>query len=104
MKIPNSHECNHFGRKLSNINCDFIDISEGYLQIGSENDDLIYFGNNLSKDEKMLRERIKIIIIHESDDLEGGGFSSEIDLEDILKFSALHCKNLYKRVLTENTE
>ena len=103
MRKPNSQECSFFGRKLSNICASSIEASNGYVCIGSENDDEIYFNiidNVYSEPEGMLKERITITAMKDGDD----GFLTEIDLEDVLRFAAKNCSGIYKRVLKEIEE
>ena len=103
MKEPNSHECLYFGRKLDNICCDDIEVSNGYVCIGSDNSDQIYFDikdDVHSAPTDMLKERVTITAIKDGED----GFLTEIDLEDVLRFAAKYCGGIYKRVLKENKE
>lgn len=96
---PNTQECAYFGRKLSNTSCDNIQVSLGYVVIGSEKDDEIHFGECLEDGEAMLEERVKITLLYEPD--EGDGFVSQIDLEDVLRFAAQNCSGIYKRIYEE---
>ena len=61
---PNTQECIFFGRKLSNLSCDEIEVSEGYVSIGSDRDDEIYFRKNdlgeLILPADALKERVTI--------------------------------------------
>lgn len=91
---PNTQECVFFGRKMSNVVAD-VESDVGYVVIGSERDDEIYFGDSLSADECMLRERVKITVMHEP--VTGDGFIVSIDLEDVLRFAAKYCGGLYRR-------
>ncbi len=93
---PNTQECSYFGRKLGNICTDDISVSNGYVVIGSENDDQIYFGDSLHENEKMLKERVMITFVSDDEN-----FSYQIDLEDLLKFSAKHCHGIMKRVMRD---
>lgn len=104
MRQPNSHEClPAYGRKMSNIVCDDIETSVGYVCIGSENDDQIYFGECLREGEDMLKERILITAMNDGDPkLEyKDGFLVNIDLEDVLRFAVKNCHGIYRRVLEE---
>jgi hypothetical protein len=103
MSKANSHECSCFGRKLGNTCVPSIEVSNGYVSIGSENDDQIYFNvidNIYSEPEGMLKERVTITAMKDGDD----GFLTEIDLEDVLRFAAKNCSGIYKRVLKESEE
>lgn len=102
IKQPNTHECLHYGRKLSNIACDNIEVDLGYIVIGSESDDEIYFGDCLRKGEKMLKERVKITAFYESVKHNAGILN--IDLEDLLVFAAKYCKGIYSRVLQNRSK
>lgn len=107
MREPNSHECSYFGRKLGNTRC-AIEVSLGYVVIGSENDDSIYFGECLEKGEEMLKERVTITAMFEPESFDDGpmedGHCFDIDLEDVLRFAAKYCNGIYKRVLQESEE
>ena len=94
MRKPNSQECSYYGRKLSNTICEEIQHNADYLYVGSENDDLIYFGKALPDNEEMLKERVKISV-------EVVDAILEIDLEDVLKFASKYCSGIYNRVYTE---
>ena len=107
---PNSQECIFFGRKLSNISCDEIEVSDGYVAIGSDSDDEIFFHKNdlgeLTLPADALRERVTITCINDggSDvEPEGEGWCFDIDLEDILRFAAKNCRGIYMRVLREES-
>tara|TARA_R110000850_G_scaffold112728_1_gene226970 strand:- start:176 stop:487 length:312 start_codon:yes stop_codon:yes gene_type:complete len=103
MKKANSHECSYFGRKLGNTCCSSIEVSNGYVCIGSENDDEIYFdviNGAYTESKGMIKERVTIAAMKDGDD----GFLTEIDLEDILRFAAKNCSGIYKRVLKESEE
>ena len=103
MKEPNSQECSFFGRKLGNICFPSIEISDGYVCIGSENDDEIYFDiidGAHTEPKGMIKERVTITAMKDGDD----GFLTEIDLEDVLRFAAKNCSGIYKRVLKEIEE
>lgn len=92
---PNSHECAYFGRKLSCANCDGIEVQQGYICIGSDGDDSIYFED--TDMDPSLKERVKITCMNDSDP----GWYFRIDLEDILIFAAKNCRGIYERVLSE---
>lgn len=108
---PNSHECEFFGRKMSNFITDtpdlkdhYVQTSKGYVVIGSDSDDEIYDSDG----PDMLKQRVKIYYLYEPEqqlvDAEGyvdQNFYVEIDLEDILRFSANSCRGIYTRVLEE---
>ena len=96
MRKPNSQECMHNGRKLSNVCCDNIEVGSGsdYVCIGSDHDDEIYDFHG----DKMLKERVTITVFA---DVEGAESCIEIDLEDVLRFSATYCYGIYERVLKE---
>jgi hypothetical protein len=87
---PNTQECAFYGRKLSNTV--FEGEADGNVCIGSDNDDSIYFHDCEYGD--VLKERVTV---HVDFGLECG----EIDLEDLLKFCAEHCRELMIRVLEE---
>lgn len=108
---PNTQECLYFGRKLSNISCDDIEVSEGYVAIGSVRDDEIFFHeSNLGElilPEHALKERVTITCINDGGndvDPKGEGWYFNIDLEDVLRFAARNCMGIYMRVLREETE
>lgn len=92
---PNSQECIFYGRKLSNILCDDINVEKGYVSIGSENDDEIYFGECLEDNKEMIKGRVLITVM--DDDC----CCIDIDLEDILKFARKNCNGIYERVMKE---
>jgi len=101
---PNSQECAYYGRKLSNVATDDIQCRDRdcYVVIGSDRDDEIYFstekGDFLPKYEDMLKERVKLYVFSECMSKE---YDNEIDLEDLLKFCAVNCTELYERVLSD---
>ena len=96
---PNSHECKYYGRKLSSREPD-VEATTGYVIIGSDHDDEIYFDESLPDGGgDMLKVRIKLSALHEPD--EGDGFRTDLDLEDILRFAAENCTEMYMRVLKE---
>jgi hypothetical protein len=69
-------------------------VSSGNVYIGSVQDDQIYYGECLPDGEEMLTERVTITLdtdIH----------IYEIDLEDVLRFAAKHCRGIYDRVGAE---
>lgn len=103
---PNSHECAYYGRKLGNVICDEIEVSLGYVVIGSDRDDEIYWGKCLNGDKEMLKERVVITAIHDGFDIDSGevGHCFDIDLEDILRFAAKHCNGIYTRVMREEED
>lgn len=102
MRNPNSQECSYFGRKLSCVSCDDIEVSKGYVCIGSERDDEIYYDiKTIEPKENMVKERITITAIYEPEIGEDEGHCVDIDLEDILRFAAKHCQEIYERVLGE---
>lgn len=99
---PNTHECSYYGRKLSCFSCDDIEVKPGYLVIGSESDDSIYWDDNYKIPGDMIKERVKIIAIDDGhEDLDFEGHYVEIDLEDVLRFAANNCRGIYERVLKE---
>jgi len=107
---PNTQECTFFGRKLSNNSCDDIAVSEGYVAIGSDSDDEIFFHKNdlgeLILPEGAVRERVTITCINDGgNDVEpdGEGWCFDIDLEDVLRFAARNCRGVYMRVLREES-
>ena len=101
MREPNSHECIYYGRKLSNVVCD-IEARDFDICIGSYSDDSIYFNECLAAGEEMLKERVMMSVEGWAD---GEGLVHvEIDLEDILRFSAKNCRGIYERVLKETRE
>lgn len=94
-RLPNSQECKYHGRKLSSLICDireldtqYIETNVNHLCIGSDSDDEIYDFDGLN----MVKERVKIYLTNEG---------IEIDLEDVLRFSANHCNGIYERVRKE---
>lgn len=95
---PNTQECDYKGRRMSCLRTD-IEASKGYVLVGSRNDDDIYFNEKLGDNQEFIKERVKIKFFYEPEDEDG--FYCEIDLEDILKFSAKHCGGIYKRILDE---
>ena len=95
MREPNTQHCSYFGRKLSNLSCDQIEVNKGYVVIGSDNDDEIYFSLNDTPETVQVKERGKIYALYEPD--EGEGHCIEIDLEDVLRFSAQYCRGLYEK-------
>lgn len=102
-KKANSQECIYFGRKLSNIICDDIKVSLGYVVIGSDNDDEIYFdieANVYKENDRTLKERVKITAICDDEN----GHCVDIDLEDVLRFAAKYCRGIYDRVGIEQEE
>ena len=106
---PNSHECSYFGRKLSSTCCDDIGTSLGYVCIGSDGDDEIYFDiidNKYLESKDMVKERVTITAIHDGMDLndKDQGHYFDIDLEDVLMFAAKYCSGIYKRVLKESED
>ena len=106
MRQPNSHEClPDYGRKMSSIGCDDIETSAGYVCIGSENDDQIYFGECLKEGEEMLKERILITAMYDGDPRSeyNDGHLVNIDLEDVLRFAARNCQGIYRRVMEEES-
>ncbi len=111
MSTPNTQECIYFGRKMSNICCDHIDVSVGYIGIGSDNDDEIYFDivkkdgiEHYVENERTLKERVKITVIHDGTETldYADGFVTEIDMEAILKFAAENCRGIYERVMEDS--
>ncbi len=95
---PNSHECVYFGRKLSDVVCGDIGVSDGYVVIGSECDDQIYFGRQAAKDGvRMLKERVTLTAFKDGE----GGHLVDIDMEDLLRFAVKNCRGIYTRVLDE---
>lgn len=103
MRKPNTQECAYYGRKLGNVICDDIKTSIGTVCIGSDNDDQIYFGESLEDGEEMLKERVTITVMHDGDVVNGvtQEHEIEVDLEDVLRFAAKHCRGIYERVLKE---
>ena len=104
----NTQECYLFGRKLSCASCDEIEVSEGYVAIGSDNDDRIHFHKNDLGEyilpAEAVRERVVIYCINDAFEREDKGWSFNIDLEDVLRFAARNCRNIYMRVLLEEHE
>lgn len=102
-RIPNSYECNYFGRKLSNIICD-VEVSkvlgEGYVCIGSDRDDEITWGECLAEGEKILKERVTITVFHKKPSGDED-VVCDIDLEDVLRFGAENCPELCDRVMRD---
>ena len=95
LREPNSQECLYFGRKLSCFVCNegVIETNADDICIGSDRDDEIYYESGDFKPEgAMLRERVKIYL---------PDYSIEIDLEDVLRFSARNCRGIYDRVASE---
>jgi hypothetical protein len=110
---PNSHECTYFGRKLSCIICNDIEIpqnhietsNETYVHIGSDRDDEIYWDDNNLEAGPTLKERVVINCINDDDENNGKNcYSFDIDLEDALRFAAKYCRGIYERVLGETEE
>ena len=99
MRNTNTQECLYFGRKLSGICCDGIETSQGYVCIGSDRDDEIYFNEELGADQDMLKDRVKISAIYEPEIGDEEGYCVDLDLEDVLFFAARYCQGLYRRVL-----
>jgi len=81
LRPTNTQECLYYGYKLSNIDCDDIETTFRDICIGAERDD-----------ERAIKERVKIFLPDSGD---------EIDLEDVLRFSAKHCRGIYDRVGSE---
>ena len=111
MRKPNTQDCDYFGRNLSSNTCDDIEVSEGYVAIGSDRDDEIYFSKNeygeMVLSEGALRELVKITCINDGGngvEPTGEGWCFDIDLEDILRFAARNCRGIYTRVLREVSE
>ena len=97
---PNSHLCAYFGRKLSNVvtNIQTIDNKGDYVVIGSDRDDEIYFDvieNKFVAPKPMLKERVTLTI------LSNFGNEMEIDLEDVLAFSAEYCEGIMIKVMQD---
>ncbi len=89
-KKPNSHECAYFGRRLSNV-CVTDDCR---VAIGSDRDDEIYYRmEGFDPKEPTLKERVQIYAGLDDD--------YKIDLEDLLRFAAIHCTGIYDRVRAE---
>lgn len=98
MREPNTQLCSYFGRKLSNIMLPEVEVTKPfYIVFGSERDDEIYFGDCLEDGEEMLMERVLMTVMDDE------GTYIDIDLEDILKFAAIHCRALYWKVY-DNTD
>ena len=101
MRNTNTQECLYFGRKLADICCDGIETSQGYVCIGSDKDDEIYFNEELGAGQDMLKDRVKISAIYEPE--KGDGYCVDIDLEDVLCFAARYCQVMYRWVLETTT-
>ncbi len=111
---PNSQEClPAYGRKMSNIICNDIDIpqnhietsGETYVCIGPDRDDEIYWDEKQNNPVPTLMERVLIHCINDDDENNGeNGYAFDIDLEDVLRFAAQHCRGIYERVLSETEE
>jgi len=110
---PNSHECEYFGRKLSNHCCNDVETSgNSYLSIGSERDDEIYFkevnGKYVQEDD-MIKDRVTISVLDDETEIYSTtskesyrvSYMAEIDLEDLLRFAAKNCAGIYERVYKE---
>ena len=97
---PNSQECIYYGRKLGNICCDDIYVDVGYISIGSNGDDTIdYNPENPPSDQKgMLKERVTLTCINDGDIPDDELHLINIDLEDVLRWSAKYCRGIYDRV------
>ena len=95
MRKPNTQECEFFGRKMTSIVCD-VENNCTEIHIGHNNDDLIYFGDNLRlTGGEMRKERVTIYLENFVNQ------EVEVDLEDVLRFAAKHCRGIYERVLKE---
>ncbi len=110
---PNTQECKYFGRKMSNICCNVPEIpqnhietsDETYVCIGSHRDDEIYWNEKDKNPVPTLTERVLIHCINDDDVSNGeNGYAFDIDLEDVLRFAAQHCRGIYERVLKDTAE
>lgn len=110
-RAPNSQECKYFGRKMSCIICNDTEIPQNYIHtsdetyvcIGSDCDDSIFWDDDNLAAGPTLKERVVIHCINEDEASNGeNGFAFDIDLEDVLRFAAQHCRGIYERVLREN--
>lgn len=82
MREPNSHEC-----LLTGTSCKEI---EAYEDVDLE--------------ILIDRGRVKMLVDANDPDFSMCQDSFEIDLEDLLKFSAINCRGIYERVLKETKE
>lgn len=92
-RLPNSNECVHNGRKLSNTVAQ-VKASERIVQvcIGADDDD--QFDALVENSPKEGRVKIGL-------EIAGGEDWFEIDLEDILRFARKYCNGVYERVRNE---
>ena len=95
-RLPNSNECVHNGRKLSNTVAQ-VKASERVVQvcIGADDDD--QFDALVEKSPKEGRVKIGL-------EIEGRKDWFEIDLEDVLRFAKKYCNGIYERVRDEEKE